>query len=187
MQFCNEQIRTQPLFSPPCASATYGSARMCRQKNYDVTIMLGWAMGCWMYTSTDFNELTFHDYLSTWINIWWLLTWLLDICLIPGHSSCLSLTSFNTNKTFMSYHKVVAHWEMVTIWQTTTPTTFFCWHENFHWVHNFWISGPKRFQWTHWCWDKMAATLQTTFLFYFIFNEKYCILNQISPWLFLRI
>ena len=33
MQFCNEQIRTQPLFSPPCASATYGSARMCRQKN----------------------------------------------------------------------------------------------------------------------------------------------------------
>ena len=33
MQFCNEQIRTQPLFSPPCASATYGSARMCRRKN----------------------------------------------------------------------------------------------------------------------------------------------------------
>ena len=33
MQFCHKQIRTQPLFSPPCASATYGSARMCRQKN----------------------------------------------------------------------------------------------------------------------------------------------------------
>ena len=33
LQFCNEQIRTQPLFSPPCASATYGSARMCRRKN----------------------------------------------------------------------------------------------------------------------------------------------------------
>ena len=33
MQFCNAQIRTQPLFSPPCASATYGSARMCRRKN----------------------------------------------------------------------------------------------------------------------------------------------------------
>ena len=33
MQFCNEHIRTQPLFSPPCASATYGSARMCRRKN----------------------------------------------------------------------------------------------------------------------------------------------------------
>ena len=33
MQFCNEQKRTQPLFSPPCVSATYGSARMCRQKN----------------------------------------------------------------------------------------------------------------------------------------------------------
>ena len=33
MQFCNEQIRTQPLFSPPCANATYGSARMCRRKN----------------------------------------------------------------------------------------------------------------------------------------------------------
>ena len=33
MQLCNEQIRTQPLFSPPCASATYGSARMCRRKN----------------------------------------------------------------------------------------------------------------------------------------------------------
>ena len=31
MQFCIEQIRT--LFSPPCASATYGSARMCRRKN----------------------------------------------------------------------------------------------------------------------------------------------------------
>ena len=34
MQFCNEQIRTQPLFSPPRVSATYGSARMCRRKNY---------------------------------------------------------------------------------------------------------------------------------------------------------
>ena len=33
MQFCNEQIRTQPLFSPPCGSATYGSTRMCRRKN----------------------------------------------------------------------------------------------------------------------------------------------------------
>ena len=33
MQFCNEQIRTRPLFSPPCVSATYGSARMCRRKN----------------------------------------------------------------------------------------------------------------------------------------------------------
>ena len=33
MQFCNEQIRTQPLFSPPCASATYGSTRICRRKN----------------------------------------------------------------------------------------------------------------------------------------------------------
>ena len=33
MQLCNEQIRTHPLFSPPCASATYGSARMCRRKN----------------------------------------------------------------------------------------------------------------------------------------------------------
>ena len=35
MQFRNEQIRTQPLFSPPCASATYHSARMCRRKNDD--------------------------------------------------------------------------------------------------------------------------------------------------------
>ena len=34
MQFCNEQIRTQPLFSPPCASATYGSTRICRRKNW---------------------------------------------------------------------------------------------------------------------------------------------------------
>ena len=33
MQFCNEQTRAQPLFSPPCASATYGSARMSRRKN----------------------------------------------------------------------------------------------------------------------------------------------------------
>ena len=33
MQFCNEQITTQPLFSPSCASATYASARMCRRKN----------------------------------------------------------------------------------------------------------------------------------------------------------
>ena len=32
MQFFNEQIRAQPLFSPPCASATYGSARICRRK-----------------------------------------------------------------------------------------------------------------------------------------------------------
>ena len=36
MQFCNEQIRTQPLFSPPCASATYGSARMCRRKSWNI-------------------------------------------------------------------------------------------------------------------------------------------------------
>ena len=36
MQFCNEQIRTQPLFSPPCASATYGSARMCSRKNINI-------------------------------------------------------------------------------------------------------------------------------------------------------
>ena len=34
MQFCNEQTRAQPLFSPPCASATYGSARMSRRKNW---------------------------------------------------------------------------------------------------------------------------------------------------------
>ena len=33
MQFCNEQTRSQPLFSPACPSATYGSARMCRRKN----------------------------------------------------------------------------------------------------------------------------------------------------------
>ena len=33
MQFCNEQIRTHPIFSPPRASATCGSARMCRRKN----------------------------------------------------------------------------------------------------------------------------------------------------------
>ena len=56
MQFCNEQIRTQPLYSPPCASATYGSARMCRRKNvglnklltkpaYDVTVMDDLALG----------------------------------------------------------------------------------------------------------------------------------------------
>ena len=33
IEFCNEQISTWSLFSPPCASATYGSARMCRRKN----------------------------------------------------------------------------------------------------------------------------------------------------------
>ena len=38
MHFCNEQIRTQPLFSPPCASATYGSARVCRRKNFGTNI-----------------------------------------------------------------------------------------------------------------------------------------------------
>ena len=36
MQFCNEQTRAQPLFSPPCASATYGSARMSRRKNASI-------------------------------------------------------------------------------------------------------------------------------------------------------
>ena len=41
MQFCNEQIRTQPLFSPPCAGAAYGSARMCRRKN-TITATLRW-------------------------------------------------------------------------------------------------------------------------------------------------
>ena len=33
MQFCNGQIRTQALFWLPCASPTYGSARVCRRKN----------------------------------------------------------------------------------------------------------------------------------------------------------
>ena len=41
IQFCNEQIRTRPLFSPPCASATYGSARMCGRKNSFETGMPG--------------------------------------------------------------------------------------------------------------------------------------------------
>ena len=50
MQFCNEQRRTQPLFSPPCASATYGSARMCRRNN-NVVMMKPcdirlWSAGC---------------------------------------------------------------------------------------------------------------------------------------------
>ena len=40
MQFCNEQIKTQPLFSPPCASATYGSARMCRRKTHRIPLKL---------------------------------------------------------------------------------------------------------------------------------------------------
>ena len=33
MLFCNEQTRIQPILSPACASATYGSAWMCRRKN----------------------------------------------------------------------------------------------------------------------------------------------------------
>ena len=32
--FARKSIRTQPLFSPSCVSATYGSARMCRRKNW---------------------------------------------------------------------------------------------------------------------------------------------------------
>ena len=39
MQLCNEQIRTQPLFTPPCASATYSSARMCRGKNNGLSVV----------------------------------------------------------------------------------------------------------------------------------------------------
>ena len=34
VKVCNEQIRTLRLFSPACTSATYGSARMCRRKNW---------------------------------------------------------------------------------------------------------------------------------------------------------
>ena len=33
MQFCNEKIRTQPLFSLPCVIIPYGSTRTCRRKN----------------------------------------------------------------------------------------------------------------------------------------------------------
>ena len=56
MQFCNEQTRAQPLFSPPCASATYGSARMSRRKNglyYNLThpINLLRVVLDWNYTS----------------------------------------------------------------------------------------------------------------------------------------
>ena len=38
MQFCNEQIRTQPLFSLPSTSTTCGSARMCRWKNLSISL-----------------------------------------------------------------------------------------------------------------------------------------------------
>ena len=58
MQFCNEQTRAQPLFSPPCASATYGSARMSRRKNYHK--LIAWLMekpstGVSMVPSCTFN------------------------------------------------------------------------------------------------------------------------------------
>ena len=53
MQFCNEHIRTQPLFSPPCASATYGSARMYRRKNW------------YIYTNIKMLPLKLHQ-ASTW-------------------------------------------------------------------------------------------------------------------------
>ena len=56
MQFCNEQIRTQPLFSPPCASATYGSARMCRRKNSQLRNNVALLAG--IYESLGLNELT---------------------------------------------------------------------------------------------------------------------------------
>ena len=58
MQFCNEQIRTQPLFSPPCASATYGSARMCRRKNSTCSSYTEWkptcveSMTCWPFSTS---------------------------------------------------------------------------------------------------------------------------------------
>ena len=34
MQFCNEQTRTQRLFSPACASATYGSPQVVADSNF---------------------------------------------------------------------------------------------------------------------------------------------------------
>ena len=62
MQFCNEQIRTQPLFSPPCASATYGSARMCRRKNQVTVVLLDMAVVVHMIRLT--NAQTFSEYVA---------------------------------------------------------------------------------------------------------------------------
>ena len=36
VKICNEQTRTQWLFSPACASTTCGSARICRRKNREL-------------------------------------------------------------------------------------------------------------------------------------------------------
>ena len=61
MQFCNEQTRTQSLFSPACASATYDSARMCRRKNMSVCTF-GWIKAWTPIGWSDF------DYFFKWFH-----------------------------------------------------------------------------------------------------------------------
>ena len=114
MQFCNEQIRTQPLFSPPCASATYGSARMCRRKNdFNREILASNLFNCrkevinappvpsisrcihivyrhknvWEYQWLNF----IHNCMSTFLHYVHCKDALLD-CSAPGGERCESLT-----------------------------------------------------------------------------------------------
>ena len=72
MQFCNEQIRTQPLFSPPCASATYGSAWMCRRKNSDLNICSAPPPGvARLFTVKIFQYGGRHRAIGTmWLTMW---------------------------------------------------------------------------------------------------------------------
>ena len=52
VQFCNEQTRPQPLFSPACASATYGIAQMCRRKN----MFIEWHELLWSFEKHIFTH-----------------------------------------------------------------------------------------------------------------------------------
>ena len=81
MQFCNEQIRTQPLFSPPCASATYGSARMCRRKNCT-----------WWHQAITWNNVDILNNISvTFEFVFWPSAKWWPFCL---HHNLLSFTKF---------------------------------------------------------------------------------------------
>ena len=42
MQFCNEQTKTQRIFSPACTSTIYDNAVMCRRKNGTFASMCNW-------------------------------------------------------------------------------------------------------------------------------------------------
>ena len=123
MQFCNEQIRTQPLFAPPCASATYGSARMCRWKNMFswqfMWLSLFWLLRFDKMVQNDqwdvmkcfnayMNKVPGHNHPLVNISIWYATWWpLLELLLVPCHHDQVTVAHLKIGQ---PYRKFTGTW-----------------------------------------------------------------------------